>query len=90
MKKIKVLKSVEGGLFHTVEMDEKLFSALGRYNRANESFEFLFMNDIIKMNDDAFNGVQKIIKECETIFKVYNLDKYDVRANYLFDEAERV
>jgi len=90
MKKIKVLKSVEGGMFQTVVIDEKLFSALGRYNRANESFNFLFMNNIIEMNDSAFNGIQNIIQECETIFKVYGLDKYDVRANYLFDKAERV
>jgi hypothetical protein len=90
MKKIKVLKSVEGGVFQPVVMDEKLFSALGRYNKANESFNFLFMNGIIKIDDTAFNGIQKIIQECEMIFKVYDLDKYDVRANYLFEKAERV
>lgn len=91
MKKIAIQKSVEGGEFQTVILDEKLVSSLSDFNRTVEAFNFLFFTkSIITKDDVVYNKLCEIMDQCELVFKEYGLDKYDKRANYLFDKSEIV
>jgi hypothetical protein len=87
--KIQVKKSIEGGKYKNVIIEDELFDALLKYNRLNETFTFLSTNGLMDMNSDVFGGLSKIDQECSNIFRLYNLDKYDVRAHYKFEEAIR-
>lgn len=87
MKKVAIQKSVEGGEYKTVILDEKLVSSLSDFNKSCETFNFLFFRGIITQGDEVYNKLCKIMDDCESVFKEYGLDKYDKRANYLFESS---
>lgn len=88
MKKVAIKKSIEGGKFQTVVLDQKLVNALSEFNRANDTYVYLLITkSIITIGDEVHNKLVQIIEDCKAIFKEYSLDKYDIRANYLFDKS---
>lgn len=88
MKKIQIKKSVEGGMFQTVVLDKVLVDALYHHTTANDTFVYLLVGKCIITKDDAvYHKLVKIIDDCEKVFKEYGLDKYDVRAKYLFESS---
>lgn len=86
--KIKVMKSIEGGEYKEVLLDEVLFDSLLEYKQANESFNYLLTRNIL--DDKIIDKLGTIIKGCEVIFNQYKLDKYDVRAKYKFEKAKKI
>lgn len=83
IEKVKILKSVEGSEFKEVILDKELVIALSEWSRLCLSTTWLYENDI-KFDVDKIN---KISDELTQVFRKYKLDKYDVRANYKFDES---
>lgn len=88
--KVQVKKSVEGGKFKVVILDKELADALVRYNDMNDTLVFLMFNGIIDAKSDVMIDLLKIDAECKVIFRKYDLDKYDVRANYKWNESKIV
>jgi hypothetical protein len=86
MKQIKVLKSIEGGEFKSIEIDEKLFNALYDYDKIASTFNFLLSKNFL--DDTISEKLKQASNECQIIFREYNLDKYDVSAVYKFEESE--
>lgn len=85
---VKIKRSVEGGKYETIVMDKVLVDALYDYKTTNDTFVYLVITKSIITPDDAvYDKLVKIIKDCEELFKSYKLDKYDVRANYLFESS---
>jgi len=84
-QQVKVLKSVEGGEFKEVIINRELFDSLFDWEQLSISETFLRSNDII--TDDNIKSFNIISDNCQSIFRKYNLNKYDVRAVYKFDEA---
>jgi hypothetical protein len=80
MKKIKVMKSIEGGEYKEVIIDKVVFDTLCEYDEVANTFTFLMTRNLL--NDTVEKGLRQIYKDCENIFKQYGLDKYDIRAHY--------
>lgn len=76
-----MMKSIEGSTPIKVTMDKELASALMNHKRCLDAFNFIMFNGDIKPMIPFFNSK---IDEYESIFKKYNLDKYDIRAHYDF------
>lgn len=88
--KVQVKKSVEGGKFREVIIEDELMNALMKFDKANETLTFLIVNGLIKVDSDISDGLFAISEDCRKIFRKYELDKYDVRANYKWDEAKKI
>jgi hypothetical protein len=88
--KVEVKKSIEGGKYKNVIIEDELFDALLKYDKLSDTFNFLFVNGLIDTKSELFNNLNKIGDECRNIFRKYNLDKYDVRSIYMFNEAKRL
>ena len=86
--KVEVKKSIEGGKFKKVIIDKELFDALFEYDKANEVFTYLIFNKICDIKSETIENICKKIDLCRDVFKSYGLDKYDVRAKYLFEESK--
>ena len=86
--KVKISKSVEGGPYEEVVLDKKLVDALFEYNEANKVFLYLHNRGIL--SDEVKTHIGEVLESSKSIFKEYGLDKYDVRANYLFDKSELI
>ncbi len=67
-------------------MSEQIFDALYTYNRLLDAFNTL--NSILPNMD--LQLLCNKINEYMIILKENGLDKYDVRASYLFEEAELI
>ena len=90
MKQFQVKRSIEGGKYQKITIDVELFNALSEYNKLNQVFTYLMVNNLIDLDSKVFNHFSKTNENCINIFKKYKLDKYDIRANYLFDEAVEI
>lgn len=88
MKKVQVLKSVEGGSYTKVVLEERLFNALIELDVFNTTFNYLMVSNLL--NDELTNKMKIIYSETLSIIKEYGLDKYDIRAHYKFNEAKRL
>jgi hypothetical protein len=88
--KIQVKKSVEGGKFNVVTIEQELMNALLKFDSMNDTFTFLIVNGITEVNSDVSDKLFAIGDECRLVFRKYNLDKYDVRANYKWNEAKQI
>lgn len=85
---VKIKRSVEGGKYETIVMDKALVDALYHHKTANDTFVYLLITkSIITTGDAVYDKLVKIIADCEEVFKSYELHKYDVRANYLFESS---
>ena len=88
--KIRVKKSVEGGKYKVVVLEEELVDALLKFDRMNDTLTFLLFNRIVVVDGDVTDQLVAIGEECKAVFRKYNLDKYDVRASYKWNESKRV
>ena len=86
--KVQVRKSVEGGSYRVVQIEKELMDSLIRFDQVNNTFTFLFVNGMLKMDDDLSDKLLAIIEECKLVFRKYNLDKYDIRAHYKWNDAK--
>jgi hypothetical protein len=80
---IKIKRSIEGGKFKTIIIEKELFDALFEYKQVNEAWLYFETRGLKHNIDEIF----KIVDNCENIFRKYNLDKFDVRAKYKFNES---
>ena len=80
MKKVRVMKSIEGGEYKEVLLDRVVFDALHEYGEVANTFTFLMTRDLL--DDTSIEKFITIYKDCEAVFRQYGLDKYDVRAHY--------
>lgn len=88
--KVQVKKSVEGGKYKVVVLEEELVDALLKFDKMNDTATFLIVNRIIAVDSDVADELFAIGEECKAVFRKYNLDKYDVRASYKWNESKRV
>jgi hypothetical protein len=89
--KIEIKKSIEGGKYKKVILDKELVDALYNYDKANEVATYLICNGLVDMKSDVIQKINDKINSCYVIFfEKYKLDKYDVRAHYLFNESKIV
>lgn len=84
--KVEIERSIEGGPFIKVILDEELVIALDEYNQMCLAMTYLYERDI----DFPREQLRKIKEDCYSIFRKYDLDKWDVRANYKFDESKLI
>jgi hypothetical protein len=85
---VEIKRSVEGGMYETILMDKVLLDALYHHKTANDTFVYLLITkSIISPADAVYDKLVKIIADSEEVFRSYKLDKYDVRANYLFESS---
>ena len=85
---VKIKRSVEGGMYETILMDKVLLDALYHHKTANDTFVYLLITkSIISPADAVYDKLVKIIADSEEVFRSYGFDKYDVRANYLFESS---
>jgi hypothetical protein len=88
---VEIKRSVEGGMYETVILDKVLVDALYHHRTANDTFVYLLITkSIISPADAVYDKLVKIIADSEEVFRSYGLDKYDVRANYLFESSVQV
>jgi hypothetical protein len=86
MSKVRISRSIEGEAFSDVILDRELVVALAGFNQATESFVFLLEKGWI--TDDLTMKFKKDLEAYESVFRKYNLNKYEVRANYKFEESQ--
>lgn len=86
--KVQVKKSVEGGSYKVVVIERELMNALMKFDEVNNTFTFLVVNGLTKVDSDIADGLFAISEDCRKVFRKYELDKYDVRANYKWNEAK--
>jgi len=86
--KVVIKRSVEGGEWRVVVLDKKVVDALYDYNKASETFTYLFITKrVCSTGDDVYNKLVQIMNDSENVMKEFGLDKYDKRAHYLFEES---
>lgn len=90
MKQVQVKRSIEGGKYQKITIDVELFNALSEYHKLNDVFTYLVVNNLIDLDSKIFNHFSKTNENCGNIFKKYKLDKYDIRAHYIFEEAVEI
>jgi hypothetical protein len=90
MSKVQVKKSVEGGKYKVVILESELVDALLKFDRMNDTATFLIVNGIIKVDSDIADQLFAIGEDCKSVFRKYNLDKYDVRAHYKWNESKKI
>jgi hypothetical protein len=83
--RVRILKSIEGNEYQEVILEKELVDALFEFNEANKSLTFLMLRGIL--NDEVKEGLSKIINDCKDVFHNHGLTKYDIRANYKFEES---
>jgi hypothetical protein len=83
--KVKILKSIEGGPYEEVVLEKELVDALFEFDEASTTFTFLITRGILI--DEVKEGLTKIIENCKKNFLIHGLSKYDIRANYKFEES---
>jgi hypothetical protein len=85
-EKIKIPCSIHGEKHTDVILDKELVDSLYKYQEVNSVFAYLackgFLNEEVKTN------LTSIITDCDKVFIKYNLSKWDIRANYNFNESK--
>ncbi len=84
--KVEIEMSIEGGPFKKVILDKELVMALDEYNQMCLTMAYLYERGI----DFPKEELRKIKEDCYSIFRKYNCDKWDVRANYKFNESKLI
>jgi hypothetical protein len=82
-----VKRSVEGGKYEFVVFEKELAEAFSKFDSANNSLTFILFNGIAGVENDVVKKLGSIVDECSSTFRKYQLNKYDVRANYKWNES---
>lgn len=88
MSEVKISRSIEGEPFQKVILHKELVIALGGHKQVTEAFVFLIETNMIV--DEQIPKFKEIISNYEKVFREYGLNKYEVRANYNFDQSELI